>query len=115
MKYICPVCGHKGLDEPAYYNSKQLEVGSYEICSCCRFEYGVDDDVEMESGEFLPVRDVHNIYRSVWLNLDAPVASPDYYPSYCQENGKVKPEHLEKQLKNIGINTLGRPIHEGKS
>ncbi len=112
MKYTCPVCGYKGLDEPPYYDSKQLKVGSFEICSCCRFEFAVDDDVELESGELLPVRDVHNIYRSVWLNLDAPVASPNYYPSYRQEHGKVKSVHLEQQLKNIGINVFGRPIGE---
>ena len=32
-KYICPVCGYKGLDEPAY-DENYLE-DSYDICSCC--------------------------------------------------------------------------------
>lgn len=103
MKYICSVCGYKGLDEPAYHNLKKFEGGSFEICECCRFQYGVDDDVELENGDFLSVRDAHNIYRNIWLSFDAPVFMSHYYPAEYQENGKVKREYLEKQLKNIGI------------
>jgi hypothetical protein len=39
--YLCPICGYDGLDEPAY---SAKGFGSYEICSCCRYEYGVTDD-----------------------------------------------------------------------
>lgn len=40
MKYICPICGYDKLLEPPYdeYNNP-----SYEICPCCGFEYGFDD------------------------------------------------------------------------
>lgn len=103
MKYICPVCGYKGFDEPAYDNLNKLEGGSYDICECCRFQFGVDDDVELENGEFLTVRDVHNIYRKIWLDFNAPVFMTSYYPPENQENGRMKRESLEKQLKNIGI------------
>lgn len=103
MKYSCPVCGYKGLDEPAYYDFKKLAGGSFEICECCRFQFGLDDDIELENGEILTVRDAHNIYRNIWLSFDAPVFMIKYYPAENQENGKVKRECLEKQLKNIGI------------
>lgn len=103
MKYSCPVCGYNGLDEPAYYDLNKLEGGSFDICECCRFQFGVDDDIELENGEFLTVRDAHNIYRRIWLSLEAPVFMIEYYPSEYQENGKVKRAYLEKQLKNIGI------------
>lgn len=104
MKYICPVCGYKGLDEPAYNNEEKLEGGSYEICMCCQFQFAVDDDVELENGEFLTVKDAHNIYRNIWFSFGAPVFIIEYYPTEYQENGKVEREHLEKQFKNIGIN-----------
>lgn len=39
MKYICPVCGSDNLDQPAYDRSP-----SFEICLCCGFQYGYDDD-----------------------------------------------------------------------
>jgi hypothetical protein len=39
--FVCPVCGYPGLDSPAY--SPRTGNGSYEICYCCRFEYGVTD------------------------------------------------------------------------
>ena len=39
-KFICPVCGYTGLGEPAV---DELGNGSYEICSSCRFEFGVTD------------------------------------------------------------------------
>lgn len=102
MKYSCPICGYKGFDEPAYEDYEKL-MGSYEICECCRFQFGVDDDIELENGEYLTVKDAQNIYRSIWLSFDAPVFMKEYYPVEHQEDGKVKPKYLEMQLKNIGI------------
>jgi hypothetical protein len=37
----CPVCGHDGLAEPPRSRSG---AGSLEICVCCGFQFGVDDD-----------------------------------------------------------------------
>jgi len=36
-RYTCPVCGFDGLDEDP-------SECSYEICSCCGFQFGVSDD-----------------------------------------------------------------------
>lgn len=41
IKYICPICGYYGLNEPAW-----LEDGitsSFEICPCCGTEFGYHD------------------------------------------------------------------------
>jgi hypothetical protein len=38
----CPVCLYPGLSEPA--RSPKSGGGSYEICPCCGFQHGVDDD-----------------------------------------------------------------------
>ena len=105
MKHICPICGYKGLDEQAYYDLSKFDGGSFEICECCRFQFGVDDDVEMENGEFLTAKDAHKIYRNIWLNLGSPVFMTEHYPPEYQENGKVKKEYLVKQLKNIGLSS----------
>jgi rubredoxin len=57
--YTCPVCGYAGLDVNPYENMPSVtEIdwslkppytqhwgkASYEVCSCCGFEYGNDDD-----------------------------------------------------------------------
>lgn len=41
MPYVCPVCGFPSLQEPARTPSGG---GSYEICPCCGFQFGVSDD-----------------------------------------------------------------------
>ena len=37
----CPICGHRGLSEPA---RTAESGGSYEVCQSCGFEFGVTDD-----------------------------------------------------------------------
>ena len=58
VKHYCPCCGYDGLSCPAYSElgpppwprlgeppySSHLGFPSYEVCSCCGFEYGLDDD-----------------------------------------------------------------------
>jgi hypothetical protein len=39
--YMCPVCGWTGLSE---LPRSPGAGGSYEICWCCGFEFGVTDD-----------------------------------------------------------------------
>jgi hypothetical protein len=39
--YRCPVCGYLGLTDPP---RTEALGGSYEICPCCGFEFGVSDD-----------------------------------------------------------------------
>ncbi|SHK35157.1 hypothetical protein SAMN02745163_03655 [Clostridium cavendishii DSM 21758] len=80
--YICPVCGYNELDEKPY----DLDGNpSYEICSCCGFEFGFDDDSEGESFES---------YRTKWLNKNA---------KWFREKKKKENWNLEEQLKNINI------------
>jgi hypothetical protein len=59
-QYICPVCGFKGLEEPAY---DKHGYGSHEICSCCGFEYGVTDD---------DLKYTFETYRQKWINEGCP-------------------------------------------
>jgi hypothetical protein len=57
-KFVCPCCGFPELDAPPYariglppwidhgkppYNQRYGEP-SYDVCSCCGFEFGNDDD-----------------------------------------------------------------------
>ncbi|CAB4243612.1 conserved protein of unknown function [Methylacidimicrobium sp. AP8] len=45
MPYMCPVCGFPDLYEPPRTEGCG---GSYEICPCCGFQFGVtDDDLEI--------------------------------------------------------------------
>lgn len=82
MSYICPVCGYAGLSEPAY---DEYGCASFEICSCCGFEYGFDDESEGVSFEE---------YRENWINDGA---------SWFSVKHRPKSWSLEKQLLNIGM------------
>lgn len=42
--YRCPVCGHKNLERPAYNGGPEVGAASEQICGCCYFHYGYDDD-----------------------------------------------------------------------
>ena len=99
MKYFCPCCGFKGLDEPAY---KQISLPlptnltppyykyfgdpTYDICECCGFEFGYDD--EPGAGKGLSFEQ----YLQEWINDGqnwfVPSSRPDDWA-------------LETQLKNI--------------
>jgi len=52
----------------------------FEICDCCRFQFGVDDGIELENGGFLTIRDALNIYCNIGLSFDIPVFMTEYYP-----------------------------------
>lgn len=41
MKYVCPVCGWPELHEAPRSTSG---AASFELCPCCGFEFGYDDD-----------------------------------------------------------------------
>ncbi|NOW06122.1 hypothetical protein [Clostridium beijerinckii] len=45
MIYKCPVCNYNELDEAPY---NLHGYGSYEICSCCGFQFGYDDYPDKE-------------------------------------------------------------------
>jgi NAD-dependent deacetylase len=65
LKYTCPVCKSKSLDEPAY---DKENLASFDICPKCHFQFGVDDDIELESGAFMERVDTHKLYRERWIN-----------------------------------------------
>ncbi|WP_243291477.1 hypothetical protein [Bacillus sp. FJAT-47783] len=100
MKYMCPVCGFKGLFEPAYDKDG---YGSFEICVCYGFEFGYDDYVEMEDGDLMPVKETHRIYRDKWIKDGAVIFQPKRYPEKFQTNNKVYRDYLKEQLKNISF------------
>ncbi|MBB6401913.1 transcription elongation factor Elf1 [Methanococcus maripaludis] len=54
-KYICPVCGYDKLLEEPYDKDKNP---SYEICPCCGFEFGFDDEDQGHTFEE---------YREKWI------------------------------------------------
>ena len=41
MKHTCPVCGWPELQEPP---RGETGAASFELCPCCGFEFGFDDD-----------------------------------------------------------------------
>ncbi|MEZ0449318.1 hypothetical protein [Cellulomonas sp. ICMP 17802] len=43
MSYECPACGYPGLEAPPRTSAGS---GSFEICPCCYFQFGVTDDDE---------------------------------------------------------------------
>jgi hypothetical protein len=100
MCYVCPVCGFEGLPEPAY---NEYNEASYELCSCCFFQFGVDDDVEIKEDVYMEREDTHKLYRKQWIDDGAKLLIPLHYPAGRQLHGKVKPEALSKQLKNINV------------
>lgn len=79
-KHVCPACGYQGLEEPPYdiYNNP-----SYEICSCCGFEFGFDDGSEGMS---------YQKYREKWIKDGA-----QWFTKELRPNNR----NLEEQLKNI--------------
>ncbi len=76
--YTCIICGHDKLTEKPY---DQDGNPSYEICKCCGFEFGFDDNIEGNSIEG---------YRQKWIDGGA-----EWF------NAKAKPENwdLKKQLR----------------
>ena len=100
MTYICPVCGFDGLDEPAY---NEFNDPSFEICSCCRFQFGDDDDVEIEDGLFMNREETHFVYREAWITSGALIFQSEHYPHQFQLDGAVTKERLLEQLKNVHV------------
>ena len=102
--FICPCCGYNGLASPPYSKmddptirstdgvtppyATMFGMPSYEVCECCGFEFGNDD----EPGTSEPVSFSH--YRALWIKQDWPWFSPDKKPPNWD---------LEKQLCNIGL------------
>lgn len=100
--YICPVCGYdkldtspyeKGIEFPVDENltppySKYFGEPSYDICSCCGFEFGNDDEPGTTTGvKFMD-------YLLTWIKEGQ---------SWFDENKKPDQWSLSKQIKSIEI------------
>ena len=62
MYYYCPCCGYPGIEGPPYKELTHLGLvrgfsppyrhhfgwASYDVCPCCGFEYGNDDEPRLE-------------------------------------------------------------------
>ena len=82
--YICPVCGWNGLESSP-------DVSSYEICSCCSFEFGVDDVTEAKQIELRYVSTEGEISDSVISENFSKYADKaniyEWYRNYWVANG----------------------------
>ena len=80
---ICPVCGYDGLEETPY---DKYGYPSYEICSCCGYEYGFQDESKGIS---------FSEYRQKWIEDGFNFSWEKKRPSQWSL------KELEEQLKNI--------------
>lgn len=88
------------MDDVAYYANNDA---SFELCSCCGFQFGVDDDVEIEDGIFLSRGEAHNLYRSNWLKDGAKIFSDHAFNRDQAQGEPLTPAILEKQLQNLQV------------
>lgn len=100
MKYTCSVSGYAQMDDVAYDENGHA---SFELCSCCGFQFGVDDDVEIEDGIFLSRSETHDLYRANWLKEGAKVFSPYAFKPGPGKGEPLARTALEKQLRAIHI------------
>lgn len=102
--YICPVCGDDGLEEEAY--GKNFNP-SYEICSCCGFEFGYSEDHDVRLGYYVVPNEMKaaafQLYRKQWVETGAQIAHPDYFSKENQENGKLKRDIMLKQFTRLKL------------
>lgn len=100
MTYVCPVCGYDKMHEAPYYSNGDA---SFDLCLCCGFQFGVDDDVEIENGKFLTRKESHVLYRDNWIKDGAKVFSSDAFDTNLDRGESLGRELLEKQLHTIHI------------
>ncbi|MBA2939983.1 hypothetical protein HZF08_16855 [Paenibacillus sp. CGMCC 1.16610] len=60
MKFTCLVCNYIGLEEPPY---DLRGFGSDEICVCCGFHYGYDDNGNNKNPYVIEQ------WRRSWINI----------------------------------------------
>ncbi|MDP9697663.1 hypothetical protein J2T16_000560 [Paenibacillus intestini] len=87
MKKNCLVCNYQGLYEAPY---DHRGVPSDEICPCCGFQYGFDDDGIYNNEES------YRMWREVWINNGCNWFSEGRKPS--------KNWNPKSQIKKIGNN-----------
>lgn len=98
----CPCCGFSGLEYRPYARLTSLESiddlappycqffgdPSYEVCTCCGFEFGNDD--EPGTGAAMSFKE----YRIDWIKRGCPWFTPSQRP---------KDWNLSKQLRAAGL------------
>lgn len=95
--YSCLACGYKGLKEPPY---DEMRNSSFEICSCCGFQFGLDDDDE---NGVCRKEHLYKCYSDDWI-MNGFMPFSENYPTLLQTKyGFVKVSVLKKQLKEIGV------------
>lgn len=80
-KYICPVCGYSGLDEPSH--DPITGSPSFDICPCCGCEFGYNDATPSAKEDFL----------KTWIAQGTPWFEPALKPMKW---------NIRTQLKTIG-------------
>ena len=89
IQRVCPSCGYSGLVSPPYARMTAVPVAdalpppysqhfgdpSYEVCACCGFEFGNDDD----PGTCSPAS--FSAYRAAWIADGAPWFDPSKKPA----------------------------------
>lgn len=100
-KYTCPCCGFPGLKLPAYSNYFHgalpphitppycdfLGNPSYEVCPCCGYEFGLDDDPGTGA------RESFDSYLEEWIGRGGAWFTKELRPTQWR---------LEEQLRTIG-------------
>lgn len=89
----CLVCGYKGLEEPPY---DELGNSSFEICSCCGFQFGLDDEDRDYSKE-----ELYKSYREDWIKDGSKPFSESFPNHLIDLNGSLKAPVLHEQLKAL--------------
>ncbi len=73
-KYLCPVCGFPGFDEPTHDEEWR---GKHDICSSCGCQFGYTDAAPDAEG----TQSEHVIIRKLWIDEGMPWrGSPDEKP-----------------------------------
>jgi hypothetical protein len=102
LPHVCPACGYPELKAPPYAALTRVPVSealsppycqhfgdpSYEVCDCCGFEFGNDDD----PGTRLPLS--FSAYRAEWIADGARWFDPSKKPAEWA---------LERQLQGSAI------------
>ena len=105
-QFSCPCCGYQGLDEPAYEHLHDLPVDvnllppyanhfgmpSYEVCDCCGFEFGNDD----EPGTSTPLS--FQKYLEDWITRGAHWSSPKKRPLDWSLDDQLRRANIPKPI-----------------
>ncbi|MGL4819524.1 MAG: hypothetical protein ACRC5C_06050 [Bacilli bacterium] len=87
MENTCLVCGFNELYEPPFNSENEP---SDEICPCCGFHFGFDDDCE----QFESKIDTYVHWRNKWINGGCNWFSTGRKPRKCWD--------ASEQLKQLG-------------